>query len=92
MEGVCPGDDWEHWGEHCFLFVVEELSWEEAGEACRSKGAGYNGELASIHNRVTNEWINSRLTAEDIDVRDGTWIGLKRHDLGEQRLDRDSES
>ena len=84
VDGVCPGDEWEEFGGHCFHFSSDQQSWDAAGETCRAKGAGFNGELASIHNKVTNEWIYSKLR-EEIYVQDGAWIGLKKNDLCEYK-------
>ena len=87
VAGVCPSDDWEEWGEHCFYlpdpddYYPETKTWDDALEHCRAIGAGFRGDLASVHNRVTNDWIHDQL-GDTSYYYDGVWIGLRRADIG----------
>ena len=88
VEGVCPDEQWEEFGEYCYYFSTdsypdpEKDSWDGAIGKCKEL-AGTNhrdATLASIHNRVTNEWIYQKYA--DISIFNGAWIGLRRTDKG----------
>ena len=80
VEGLCPSDDWEEWGSHCFYFSndfpdFEIDTWVGAQAQCRAlAGEDFpNTDLASVPDIVTNEWIFQNLLNN---VNDGAWIGL----------------
>ena len=87
VDGLCP-DNWEEWGSHCFYFASNnypkyaEATWDSAHENCQGlAGSNYPSTgLASIHNKVTNEWIYKTLMENGLTV--GVWIGLSKTDMG----------
>ena len=89
VEGVCPSDEWTEWGEYCFYlpdmsdYFIPKANWHGAIEICKRLGEGFNGNLASVHNKVTNEWILDSFS-NAIHSNDGVWIGLKRDNPGRQ--------
>ena len=81
-EGVCPSDDWTEFGDYCYYWGgtgTGSLQFEEADLECGHLAGYWKGHLASIHNKVTNQWLldtfGSRNTGHHI------WIGLRRDDM-----------
>ncbi|XP_076342329.1 macrophage mannose receptor 1-like isoform X2 [Tachypleus tridentatus] len=75
LPGNCP-DGWYTLGDKCYLFSEEngeeEMTWQEAREACRKKGS--NHDLVSIHSTKEQMFLTSALAFSKTSV----WIGLKR--------------
>jgi hypothetical protein len=89
VEGLCPSDEWEEYGAHCFYFSHPDdytpgttRSWLAAWEHCQTIGHGFQGDLVSVHNRQMNDWIYDKLNVGSSYYQDGYWIGLRRHDVG----------
>ena len=88
VAGTCPDSEWKEFGGHCFYFAKdsyeETKTWDDALEHCRAIGAGFSGDLASVHDRVTNDWIHDQLGYSTY-YRD-FWIGMRRYDIGMRRF------
>ena len=83
VNGSCPGPMWEPYGDMCYLFLPQELGdWNMGMQHCIKEGGG-KGQLAVINSWPVNEYIHSRMVAENHlpDPMD-YWIGLARKNGG----------
>jgi len=47
------GDGWTEWRSHCYKFVGEELTWNDAQARCEKEGSN----LASVHSAEENQFL-----------------------------------
>ena len=77
VEGVCPSNEWKEFGAYCYYFSESDTaSFDNAEIACDTKAGYWKGNLASVHNKVTNQWLYD--TYKEDTFNDGVWIGLER--------------
>ena len=68
----CPAD-WETYGNKCYKFVDQELTWKQAGEACDVLQLGAT--LVSVHDHSLNAFL-----IDTVAQGEWPWLGLHRAD------------
>ena len=78
--GECPGQDWLHYADSCFLFKPDEYTgWDEAAYACAKDGAT----LATMRDSAENWFVWQKLAeATSGTTLHGSWFGLSRKTVG----------
>ena len=77
VPGECPGVEWQHYGEYCYLFKPDTYhTWENADMTCKQEAGSY-ASLTSIHSKEEDDYIRRQLVQLTIwpFPRD-SWIGL----------------
>ena len=79
--GECPGNDWAHYGDSCFLFKPDEYAdWPRAHYECTLAGGD---SLGSIRDGTENWFVWQKLLeASSMPVQRPAWIGLTQEDGG----------
>ena len=67
LQCECPGDDWRKFGQSCYYFGQELLSWQDAAIQCGRHGAY----LADITSAAENEYV----TEEAEKIGGSYWVG-----------------
>ena len=78
--GACPGQEWVHYGDSCFLFRPNTYKgWGEADYECAKDGSI----LATMRDSAENWFVWKKLAEATIGpTLRGSWFGLSRKTVG----------
>lgn len=61
---TCPDEIWLIFGDHCYLFVNNPISWSNARDTCES----FSGDLVEIDNDAEFSFLKSFIGTPNVEV------------------------